>query len=80
MKRREVTIIGAGPAGLGAALELQKNNIKDILIIDMHSKPGGLSRTEIFEGNRFDLGPHRFYSKNNEFYKQKYSFHGEDML
>ena len=66
MKSKEVIIIGAGPAGLGAALELQKNNIKDILIIDTHSIPGGLSRTEIFEGNRFDLGPHRFFSKNKE--------------
>jgi len=78
MKSKEVTIIGAGPAGLGAALELQKNNIKDILIIDMHSKSGGLSRTEIFEGNRFDLGPHRFYSKNNEINQLWHEILGND--
>jgi protoporphyrinogen oxidase len=66
MKNKEVVIIGAGPAGLGAALELQKNNVKDILIIDMNSMPGGLSRTINYKGNRFDIGPHRFYSKNKE--------------
>jgi uncharacterized FAD-dependent dehydrogenase len=33
-KQYEVIIIGAGPAGLFAALELSKNGVKDILIID----------------------------------------------
>jgi len=66
MNSREVVIIGAGPAGLGTALELQKNNIKDIIIIDANSSPGGLSRTITYNGNRFDIGPHRFYTKNRE--------------
>ena len=66
MKDKEVVIIGAGPAGLGAALELQKNDIKDILIIDMNAAPGGLSRTVNYKGNKFDIGPHRFFTKNEE--------------
>ncbi len=66
MKDKEVVIIGAGPAGLGAALELQKNDIKDILIIDMNAVPGGLSRTVNYKGNKFDIGPHRFFTKNEE--------------
>ncbi|MDD4362932.1 MAG: NAD(P)-binding protein [Atribacterota bacterium] len=66
MNKREVVIIGAGPAGLGAALELQKNNIKDILVIDRNSIPGGLSRTINYKGNHFDIGPHRFYTKNRD--------------
>lgn len=78
MKSKEVTIVGAGPAGLGAALELQKNNIKDILIIDMNSKPGGLSRTEVFEDNRFDIGPHRFFTKNKEINKLWHEILGND--
>jgi len=68
MENKKV-IIGAGPAGLAAAYELHKMGIKDILIIDKNSKPGGLARTEIFEGNRFDIGPHRFFTKNREVYK-----------
>ena len=27
---------------------------------------GGLSRTIPFQGNRFDIGPHRFFTKNAE--------------
>ena len=30
---------------------------------------GGLSRTSVFEGNRFDVGPHRFFTKNQEVHR-----------
>ena len=33
MEYRDVVIIGGGPAGLAAALELYRNGIKNILII-----------------------------------------------
>ena len=62
----ECCIIGAGPAGLGAALELVRNGHTDIIIIDKNDSVGGLSRTHFFEGARFDIGPHRFFSKNKE--------------
>jgi Protoporphyrinogen oxidase len=65
-KTYECCIIGAGPAGLGAAYELVKNGVKDILIIDKNKIVGGLARTDLFEGNRFDTGPHRFFTKNME--------------
>jgi len=79
MKSKEVTIIGSGPAGLGAALELQKNNIKNILIIDAHDRPGGLSRTVTHEGNRFDVGPHRLFTKNKEINKLWNEILGDDL-
>ena len=63
-KSYECCILGAGPAGLGAALELTKHGINDILIIDRNKVVGGLSRTEVFNGVRFDVGPHRFFKKN----------------
>ncbi len=59
-------ILGAGPAGLAAGLELARNGVRDILILDRNSRVGGLSRTEPFDGARFDIGPHRFFSKNAE--------------
>lgn len=62
-------IIGAGPAGLGAALELVNHGITDIIIVDKNSVVGGLARTESCDGVRFDVGPHRFFTKNIEVYK-----------
>lgn len=68
-KSYECCIIGAGPSGLGCARELVNNDISDILIIDRNKSIGGLSRTDVFEGMRFDVGPHRFFTKNKEINK-----------
>ena len=62
----ECCLLGAGPAGWGAAIELVKNGVTDILIIDRNKVVGGLARTEQFGNARFDVGPHRFFTKNNE--------------
>ena len=58
--------MGAGPAGLGVAYELVKNGVTDILIIDKNKQVGGLARTDVLDGDRFDIGPHRFFTKNKE--------------
>lgn len=58
-------IIGAGPAGLTAAYELvTKTDIKPI-ILEMSEDIGGISKTVQFEGNRIDIGGHRFFSKSD---------------
>jgi protoporphyrinogen oxidase len=62
----ECCILGAGPAGLGTALELVKHGVRDIVIVDRNEIVGGLARTEVFDGVRFDVGPHRFFTKNQE--------------
>jgi protoporphyrinogen oxidase len=59
-------ILGAGPAGMGAAIALVEHGVTDILIVDRNRLVGGLARTEMFDGNRFDIGPHRFFTKNRE--------------
>ena len=65
MKQDTAIIIGAGPAGLTAALELQRRSgIKPILIEASH-EIGGLSRTIRYKGNRMDIGGHRFFSKSD---------------
>jgi protoporphyrinogen oxidase len=56
-------IIGAGPAGLTAGVELVRRG-NTPLIIESTEKIGGISRTEFIEGWRFDLGGHRFFTKN----------------
>lgn len=44
MKNTDVLIIGAGPAGLAAALELKKLGVKDILVAERESEAGGIPR------------------------------------
>lgn len=57
-------IIGAGPAGLTAAYELlKKTDIKPIILEETHCI-GGISKTLNHNGNRMDLGGHRFFTKN----------------
>jgi protoporphyrinogen oxidase len=58
-------IIGAGPAGLTLALELQAGGIKNIVIIEADHQVGGISKTVIYKDNRIDIGGHRFFSKSD---------------
>ncbi|MBI5933021.1 MAG: FAD-dependent oxidoreductase [Chloroflexi bacterium] len=40
----EVLIVGAGPAGLNAAIELKKQGIRDVLVVDREPEAGGMPR------------------------------------
>lgn len=65
MKNKTAVIIGAGPAGLTAAMELlEKTDILPI-VIESDSQVGGLSRTIDYKGNKIDIGGHRFFSKSD---------------
>jgi protoporphyrinogen oxidase len=62
-------IIGAGPAGLTAAYELvTRTDIKPI-IIERSNDIGGISKTVVHNGNRIDIGGHRFFSKSDKVMK-----------
>jgi len=65
MKRSKIIIFGAGPAGLGAAIELVKNDLKPI-ILEKENQAGGISKTINYKGYYFDLGGHRFFTKSPE--------------
>ncbi len=61
---KEVLIIGAGPAGLTAAYELQKRSDEfHVTVLEEIGQVGGISRTVEWNGIRMDTGPHRFFSK-----------------
>src|SRR4051795_5506984 len=62
----DVSIIGAGPAGLTAAYLLTKAGYSVIVIEKDPVYVGGISRTVEHEGFRFDIGGHRFFSKSRE--------------
>jgi protoporphyrinogen oxidase len=61
--RHTTVIIGAGPAGLSAAYELARHGVQS-LVLEQADKVGGIARTEIHEGYRFDIGGHRFFSRD----------------
>lgn len=57
-----VVVIGAGPAGLTAAYELVKRG-RAVTVLEASDQIGGISRTEVRDGWRFDIGGHRFFTK-----------------
>ncbi|MEI9981611.1 MAG: NAD(P)/FAD-dependent oxidoreductase [Edaphobacter sp.] len=62
---KTAVIIGAGPAGLTAGLELlRRSDVKPILL-EASQEIGGISRTIKYKGNRMDIGGHRFFSKSD---------------
>ncbi len=62
---RTAVIIGAGPAGLTTAYELQKRTKVHPIILEQTHDIGGISKTECYKGNRIDIGGHRFFSKDD---------------
>ena len=65
---KKVVIIGAGPAGLTAGYELLKDKKEEyeVLILEESQDVGGISKTVRYNGNRMDIGGHRFFSKDKE--------------
>src|ERR1700722_6235814 len=64
MTKRAI-IIGAGPAGLTAGLELLRRSDIQPVILEASEEIGGISRTIKYKGNRMDIGGHRFFSKSD---------------
>jgi protoporphyrinogen oxidase len=60
-----VLVLGAGPAGLTAGYLLAKQG-KPVIVLESTDQIGGLARTEVRDGYRFDLGGHRFFTKVKE--------------
>ncbi len=74
-----VVVIGAGPAGVAAADELAQHGVP-VVILEAQAIVGGISRTLEFEGARFDVGPHRFFTKNEEILALWNGMLGDDFL
>jgi protoporphyrinogen oxidase len=64
-KKQTAVIIGAGPAGLTAALELCRQSEITPIVLEASDRIGGISCTIRYNGNRMDIGGHRFFSKSD---------------
>ena len=58
-------ILGAGPAGLSAAYKLCEAG-KKVTVLELEDQVGGLCRSIRKDGFFFDLGGHRFITKDDE--------------
>jgi protoporphyrinogen oxidase len=60
-----VVVLGGGPAGLTAAYQLAKQG-QPVVVLESSEYLGGIARTQVRDGYRFDLGGHRFFTKVKE--------------
>ncbi len=74
-----VVILGAGPAGLTAAYELAKAGLTSTTL-EAGDTVGGLSKTVLYKGYRFDIGGHRFFTKVPAVEKLWHEILGDDLL
>ena len=77
MEKKNVAIIGAGPAGITAAYELAKKG-HTVEVFEAGSEVGGLSKTIDLWDQRVDLGPHRFFSNDTKVNKVWLEVVGKD--
>jgi protoporphyrinogen oxidase len=57
MREPEAIVLGAGPAGLGAALALAREGAR-VVLVDAGTEPGGLCVTRRRDGFAYDIGGH----------------------
>jgi len=79
LQKKQVVIIGGGPAGLTAGYELTKAGIHPTVLEKGHTV-GGIARTEHFKGFHFDMGGHRFFTKAPRVQRMWQEVLGDDFL
>lgn len=65
---KKIVIIGAGPTGLTAAWQLAHmgTDAYEIVVLEASEYIGGMAKTIVHNGNRLDIGGHRFFSKEKK--------------
>src|SRR5918998_6392871 len=63
--QKPVAVLGGGPAGLTAGYLLAQKG-RPVIVLEAEDQVGGIAKTEVRDGYRFDLGGHRFFTKSKE--------------
>src|SRR3712207_2457389 len=64
-EQRPTLVLGGGPAGLTAGYLLAKQG-RPVVVLEAEGQVGGIAKTVVRDGYRFDLGGHRFFTKAKE--------------
>jgi protoporphyrinogen oxidase len=78
-QRQTISITGGGPSGMAAALEAVKHGARPI-VLERLDNVGGLARTLQLGGSRYDIGPHRFFTMNQEVHQLFVDIGGSDVV
>jgi protoporphyrinogen oxidase len=76
---RPALVLGAGPAGLTAGYLLAKRE-HPVTVLEAEDQVGGLAKTVVRDGYRFDLGGHRFFTKSKEVERLWFEVMGDEFL
>jgi protoporphyrinogen oxidase len=79
MNHASTVVIGAGPAGLTAGYELTRIGASP-LVLERGNQVGGIARTEMYKGNLFDIGGHRFFTRHPDIQDLWETMLGPDFL
>ncbi len=79
LTRDPVLVLGAGPAGVTAGYLLGRAGA-DAIVLEAEDQVGGLAKTVVRDGYRFDLGGHRFFTKSAEVERLWHVVMGEELL
>ena len=78
-KKEHVVIMGAGPAGLATGHELSINGVR-VSVLERNNFVGGLCNTNNHKGYKFDLGGHRWFTKNEDLNKWFCRLMGDEIV
>lgn len=79
MAKGNVLIVGGGPTGCAAALEIAGAGY-GVTVVEAEEKLGGLASHKIFNGNVFEYGTHVFHTDSPALLQQVKKLMGDELL
>jgi protoporphyrinogen oxidase len=79
LREKPTVVIGGGPAGLTAGYLLAGRGLP-VIVLEAEDQVGGIAKTAVRDGYRFDLGGHRFFTKATEVDELWHQIMREDFL